>query len=57
MTEDRDEQHVQRMADALREGLDDNQDPEALAQLTGAALGDEDAGGELDAPEGEPAGS
>ena len=54
MTEDRDEKHVQHIADALRDELDDNQNPEALARLAGAALGDEVPDDETDAPKSEP---
>ncbi len=37
MTEERDDQHVRDIADALREEFDVEQDPEVLAKLAGAA--------------------
>lgn len=43
MPEDRDERRVRAIAESLRHALTRGACPEALARLTGAALGDRDA--------------
>jgi hypothetical protein len=51
VTDERDEEHVRQIANAIREELDENEDPAALARFAGAALGDQEAQAEPASPD------
>lgn len=51
MTDERDEEHVRQIANAIREELDENEDPAVLARFAGAALGDHVAQAEPVSPD------
>jgi hypothetical protein len=46
-SDDRDERHVEALAETIRRGIESGSDDEDIEQLARAALGDEDDGPEL----------